>query len=185
MVTGPSPMMGRIALLLALIHSAESVRVAGDCKGTKVPNSAEACSQIKDEKICSESYITEGKYSVQCAFNGAQRYGLGWSGGGLLQGATYYRLSYHKSNYKGVTLTLNGVQDATVILCSETGGRDCGYPTSLPNDGFKGEGNLLNWMYGKKPEKMVCYSKKIETATATIPAISTHQCVQALIIKCA
>ena len=29
------------------------------------------------------------------------------------------------------------------------------------------------------------YSKKIETATATIPAISTHQCVQALIIKCA
>eukprot|EP00435_Cladocopium_sp_Y103_P046879 s1640_g13.t1 len=48
MVTGPSPMMGRIALLLALIHSAESVRVAGDCKGTKVPNSAEACSQIKD-----------------------------------------------------------------------------------------------------------------------------------------
>ena len=101
-----------------------------------------------------------GKYSIQCAFNGAQctspgpkciptnckadiatvspskfftgtrelmannlkvwgdrNYGLGWSGGGLLQGATYYRLSYHKSHWNGVTLTLNGVQDATVILC--------------------------------------------------------------------
>lgn len=112
------------------------------------------------EKTCSESYAAEGKYYIQCGFNGDQctspgpkcipnsckadiatvspskfftgkrelmannlkvwgdrDYGLGWSGGGLLQGATYYRLSYHKSNWQGVTLTLSGVQDATVILC--------------------------------------------------------------------
>ena len=112
------------------------------------------------EKTCSESYATMGKYSIQCAFNGAQctspgpkciptnckadiatvspskfftgtrelmannlkvwgdrNYGLGWSGGGLLQGATFYRLSYVAQHWKGVTLTLNGVQDATVILC--------------------------------------------------------------------
>lgn len=48
---------------------------------------------------------------------GDRNYGLGWSGGGLLQGATFYRLSYVKSHWNGVTLTLNGVQDATVILC--------------------------------------------------------------------
>lgn len=112
------------------------------------------------EKTCSESYATMGKYSIQCAFNGAQctspgpkciptscksdiatvspskfftgtrelmannlkvcgdrNYGLDWSGGGLLQGATFYRLSYVAHHWKGVTITLNGVQDATVILC--------------------------------------------------------------------
>ena len=36
------------AAQLGFASEAESVRVAGDCKGTKVPNSAEACSQIKD-----------------------------------------------------------------------------------------------------------------------------------------
>lgn len=47
-----------------------------------------------------------------------RNYGLGWSGGGLLQGATYYRLAYHKSKWKSVALTLDDVKGATVILCT-------------------------------------------------------------------
>ena len=31
-----------------------------------------------------------------------------------------------------------------------------GYPTSLPKNGFKRKGNLLNWMYGTGPQKMIC-----------------------------
>eukprot|EP00438_Fugacium_kawagutii_P004029 Skav219277 [mRNA] locus=scaffold2157:8779:13256:- [translate_table: standard] len=115
-----------------------------------------------------------------------RNYGLGWSGGGLLQGATYYRLAYHKSFWNSA-LTLDNVKGATVIFCSEQfaiHGRDCGYSTSLPNNGFKKEGQLLNWRYGNQQIKMDCYSKKMATSSATIPASSTNQCVQALLIKC-
>ena len=31
-----------------------------------------------------------------------------------------------------------------------------GYSRSLSHVGFKSEGNLLNWMYGTKPQKMLC-----------------------------
>ncbi|CAJ1341534.1 unnamed protein product [Effrenium voratum] len=100
---------------------------------------------------------------------------------GDMSGATYYRLAYHKSNWKDAVLTLKGVEGATVFLCSEPGGRTCGWESSLPNAGFQAVGTLVKWSLAD----FTCWKKTITTASYALPKISTDQCVQMLAVKCA